>query len=418
MSNLVVQNRQGSTYKITFPDFPSFNVTPQNITINQEMGMQDVVELTFPRFSSFYMKALKTGAPVSIKWSNDKASTEWFGYVYDVKKNTVQSLNKPVIVRCIGSSLSLKEGGSKIWVSKTASDIVTEISKKFKLKPVVTAHKTIFSQQSLAGHTYWEKIQELAKRIGYVAHVHGTELHFHPLDKMIDKFMTIIPVMSYIDDALAPYANVKDQTLDVFRANIGDYSDMQEYSKKEKNIFGVDPITGKLYTAKSSSNTSGKNLRKDVKEPLFTQTVSTAVSGSKEMAQVIADAQAQFSKFVHSATGAGQGDPRIAPYRTIEVRGTGDDTDGYWVIKKVKHFITFDGRYEVDFSCMTDGRGLNKESVTRPSSAGSVPMRNLSEELATGSPSTPTSSKLSGPTTLVNQTNSGFKVTPRRWVGR
>lgn len=418
MTSNYVQGRYVSNYTVYFPDFPSFDVTPQNIKIHQEIGMQDVVELTYPRFSSFYIKALKTGVPIKIRFSNDKATSEWFGYVYDVKKTTNPSLGQPIIVRCIASSLALKEGGTKIWTSKTATDIVTEIAKKFKLKPVVTTHKTIFSQQSLSGHTYWEKVQELASRIGYAAHVTGTELHFHPLDVMIDKFMTVIPVMSLIDVSDPPYSNVLDQTLDSFRANLGDFSDAQDNKKKTKEVYGIDPLTAKFYSAKSSADKVGKNLRKDVRQPIFTQLVSTAVSGSKEMAQVVADAHAQFSRFVHSATGTGQGDPRIAPYKTMEVNGTGEDTDGYWVVKKATHFITHDGRYNVEFSCMTDGRGLNKSSVTRPSTAGEVPVRNVQQELATGSASTPTVTTLSSSTAMVNQTQSGFNVTPRRWAGR
>ena len=416
MTENTVQDRQGSSYSIVFPDFPSFDVTPQNVTITQEMGSQDIVELTYPRFSSFYIKALKTGVPVHIRWSNDSTSSKWVGYVYSVKKNTVQSLNQPIIVKCI-PSLNLKEGGSKIWTNKTAPDIVTEIAKKFKLTPVVTPNKVIFSQQSLSGHSYWEKIQELATRIGYVAHLNGAELHFHPLDKMIDRFMTTIPIMSYLDSALAPYASVKDQTLDVFRATLGDYTDAQDVTKKEKNVFGVDPLSATLYSASSSADTVGKNLRQNVTAPLFTQTLATFMSGSKEMAKVIADAQAQFSRFVNTATGAGQGHPLIGPYRTMELKGTGEDTDGYWITKKVVHFLSFDGRYEVEFSCMNDGRGLNKASATRPSTAGTVPTRNLAIELATGSSSTPTEYKLSAPTILVNQTQAGFKSNPRTWVG-
>ena len=70
----VVQSRTGSKFKVTFPDFPSWNVTPQNIKIYQETGKQDIVELTYPRFSEFYLKSLKTGVPVQIIWSNDKVS--------------------------------------------------------------------------------------------------------------------------------------------------------------------------------------------------------------------------------------------------------------------------------------------------------------------------------------------------------
>lgn len=417
MSNPVLQNRYGSKFKVSYPDFPTFDITPQSITITQNIGHQDVVEIVYPRFSSFYMKALRTGVPVQIQLSNDKAKETWVGYVLDAGKNTTSSLNVPVIVRCIGSSLSLKEGGSKIWINKTAPDIVAEIAKQFKLKPVVTPHKMIFSQQSMTGHTYWEKIQELASKIGYVAHMVGTELHFHPLDIMIDKFMTTIPTMSYIEDSMPPNSRVYDQTLDVFKAKFSDYSDMDMSTKRLKNVYGIDPVTAKFYSADSSSNSVGKNLKEDVRNPLFSEMLSTEISGSKEMAQILADAYAQFSRFVHHGHGSGQGDPRIAPHRTLELKGTGEDTDGFWVVKKAIHFITFDGRYTVEFWCHNDGRGKNKISVTRPSEAGSVPVRNIKEELATGGPSAPTSSRISAPASLIRQTDAGFSTTPRRWVG-
>lgn len=417
MVSELVQDRYSSNVTVTYPDFPTFDISPQNVQIFQEIGNHDVVEITYPRSSVFYLKALKTGAPVHIRWKNEKYTGEWFGYVSSSNKNTNPSLAQPIVVRCVSTSMALKEGGSKIWTNKTASDIVTELAKKYKLKPIVTPHKTIFSQQSLSGHTTWEKIQELATRIGYFAHANNTELHFHPIDIMIDKFMTVIPIMSYIDDSMPPYSKVKDQTLDVFRATLGDYSDAQEVTKKVKTVYGIDPLTAEFYSATSSADTVGKNLRTDVRKPIFEQVLSSAVSGSKEMAQVLADAHAQFSRFVNTAKGSGQGDPRISPYRTIEVRGVGDDIDGYWVVRKATHFITFDGRYTVEFSCMMDGRGVNKPSVTRPSNAGSVPVRNLTQELSTGTSTAPTYSRLSAPTTMINQTDSGFKVTPRRWVG-
>jgi hypothetical protein len=416
--NKAVQSRTGSRFKVTFPNFPSWDVTPQNVKIYQETGKQDIVELTYPRFSEFYLKSLKTGVPVQINWSNDKVSETFYGYVYDATSTVRQSLARPIIVRCIGASLSLKEGGNKIWKNKTAPDIVTEIAKSLKLKPVVSTHKMIFSQQSLAGHTRWEKIQELASRLGYVAHMNKTELHFHPIDKMIDKFMTTIPVMSFNNAYGNPYSEVLSQTLDVFKPRVGDFSDNRTFTRKEKILSGIDPVTGKSYTVNSSPNIVGKGLRKDTRDPIFKETLPYAITASQAMAQVIVDAHAQLSRFSIYAEGSGQGDPRIAPYRTIEVSGTGDSTDGFWVIKKAMHFLTFDGRYQVEFTCMTDGTGKNKASATRPSQAGLVPTRNVQQELITGGPSSPTSSKLSAPAPLITANAGGFKVTPTRWVGR
>lgn len=416
--NSAVQSRTGSKYKVLFPNFSSWTVTPQSIKIYQETGKQDVVELIYPRVSDFHLQSLKTGVPVEITWSNDKVSEKFYGYVYDASITTNQSLARPVVVRCIGASLSLKEGGNKIWKAKTAPDIVTDIAKSLKLKPFVTPHKMIFSQQSLAGHTRWEKIQELASRIGYVAQMNKTELHFHPIDKMLDKFMTTIPVLSFNNSYGSPYSETLSQTLDVFKPRVGDFSDSRSFSRKEKILSGVDPVTGKSYTVTSSPNKVGKSLRNDTRDPLFKETLPGAITASPAMAQVIVDAHAQLARFSIHSEGSGQGDPRIAPYRTVEITGTGESTDGFWVIKRVMHFLSFDGRYQVDFTCMTDGIGSNKASAVRPSQAGLVPTRNVQEELLTGAPSSPTSSKLSATAPLIKANAGGFKVTPTRWVGR
>lgn len=413
-----IQNRTGSRYTVTFPNFPSWTITPQTVKIVQETGQQDVVELTYPRFSNFYLKALKTGVPVEMRWSNDKVSETFYGYVYDGASSINQSLGRPVVIRCIGASLSLKESKQKIWKSKTAPDIVSEIAKMHKLKPVVTPHKLIFSQQSLVGHTYWEKIHELGKRIGYVAQLKGTELHFHPIDKMIDKFMTIIPIMSFNYSYGNAYSEVLSQTLDVFKPRVGDYSDNRDNRKTLKVLSGVDPVTGKSYSVTSSPNEVGSSLRSDTRDPLFKEILPGAITASPAMAQVIVDAHAQLSRFSIYAEGSGQGDPRIAPYRTIEVSGTGESTDGFWIVKKATHSLTFDGRYQVDFVCMTDGTGTNKSSPTRPSKAGSVPVRNVQEELTSGASSTPTSTKLNSSVPLVKENAGGFNVTPSRWTGK
>jgi hypothetical protein len=151
---------------------------------------------------------------------------------------------------------------------------------------------------------------------------------------------------------------------------------------------------------------------------LFKEVLSSSVSASPAVAKMIAEANANLSGFSILAEGTGQGNPNIAPYRTVEVRGTGSITDGYWVIKKVDHFVTWDGRYSVEFTCMTDGTGRNKASAFRPLNASTVPVRNIAHELTTGASSKPTSTRISAPATMVKETQSGYKITPRRWVGR
>lgn len=413
----IYQNRQGSSYKVTYPDFADFGAQPSYMTLLQEVGKQDIVELNYPFFNTFYQEALKTGVPVHIKWSNDKVSSDFFGYVYTVSSDVNQTLNKPFTVKCLGSGMALKESGNKVWTNKTASEIVTEIANKYKLKPKVTSSSVRFNQQSLVNHTYWEKVQELARRIGYVAQVMGTELHFHPIDTMINQFMTSIPTLFFTTSDTNTYAGTLSHTLDRFRPLVGDHSDKEAYKRRVKTVSGVDPITSMPYTVSASPNLVGKKLRTTTKDPLFNESLTTTISESYSMAKTFAEAHAQLSRLSILAEGAGQGDPRIAPYRTVEVQGTGSVTDGFWVIKKVEHSLTWDGRYSVEFVCMSDGVGANKSSAFRPEAA-TMGVRNVAYEMATGGNGRPTSSRISAVTPMIKNNSAGFKITPRRWVGR
>jgi hypothetical protein len=416
--NKAFQNRHGTRMFVDFPDFPTFAIPPRNFTLIQETGKHDIAEITFSSFNNFYYKALKTGVPVQITWVNEKGRGTFTGYVHSSSMKTQASIIRLVTIKCVGSSFVLKEGGTKIWRNKTASEIVTDLAKQAKLKPVITSSTIRFAQQSLIGHTYWEKIQELAHRIGYVAQVVGVELHFHPMDKMIDSFISSIPVLSYQDGDIDAPAVYEAQTLDMFKPLVGDLVEIGGHSRKDKTVFGIDPLTAKTYSSTSSPNTVGKNLRNNVKASLFKEYVPTRITDNATTGKAMSEAQAQLARWSIPADGSAQGDARIAPYRTVEINGTGDTSDGFWIITRAEHFITFDGRYNVEFKCVSDGTGGNKPSAFRPSKASVIPTRNIDYELATGAQSTPTSAKISSTIPLYNETQAGFNITPRRWVGR
>ena len=409
------QNRFGSKFDVNMPDFPSLKVQPKYIRIHQKRGQHYVVELFYERFSPFLMKGLKTGVPVTINWQNDKAKGKFFGYTSDVTHVSEQIIKRGIKVTCIAASFSLKEKKPKIWKNKTASEIVTDIAKTFKLKPVVTPTTIRFSQQSLAGITYWEKIKELADRHGYVFQVTETELHFHPVDKMIDKFMTVTPIMSFLNPYITPSSEFNGQTLDSFTPVLGDYVQGEGHQRTTKSVSGVDPLSAKpiIYTA--SPNKVGKQVRKTTKDPLFDSQETSVVIGSTQMAKAMADGKANLSRLSIPASGIGQGDPRIAPWRTIEVRGIDEVSNGYWVIDSAHHFIHIDGRYQIEFTCSTDGTGENKPSNTRPSRMGNSPVRNVKDEIGIKKQ---TKTKLSASSTMIKQSDVGFKIMPRKWVGR
>lgn len=411
------QHRFKSSFTISYPDFPSITNVARSFVLTQEMGKHDVMEIYYSKFSRVFFKALKTGVPIEITWKNDKVSKKFVGYTTDVSYVNTQELNRDVKITCIGTSYPLKNRKSKIWINKTASEIAVDIAKMFHLKPMVTPHPTRFTQQSMAGHSYWEKLNELATKIGYGLQVVGAELHFHPIDKMIDQFMTVIPTMSFKDPLQNPESSDIVPTLQYFEPTIGDHNENLDYSRSTNTVGGVDPLSGKPIKHQTSANQVGKKLRSNTKDPLFSTVETQTVIASPAMAKAMSEGRAQLGRFSITSKGIGQGDPRIAPWNTLDVRGTGETTDGFWVVKRAEHVVHTDGRYLVEFICVSDGVGSNKPSATRPSTSGVVPVRNIANELTETAPKKPTSTKLTAATTLVKQTEAGFQVTPRRWRG-
>jgi phage protein D len=410
------QLKYGNSFTCSFPDYPNFTTKPRSAVLYQEMGSHDILRMTFQYSSAFLIKTLTTGTPVQFTWSNDKVSKTFYGYVSHVTYPVSQILNRTVTIECTGASYPLKDKESKIWTNSTADEIAIDIAKKFNLNPIVTPSNIRYGQQSLAGHSYFEKLNELADRIGYAFQVLNTDLHFHPIDKMIDQFMTSIPVMSFKDPFTNNNAHTYVQTLNSFTSKLGDYVESDKNNRSTKVVAGVDPITSTPYTATSSPNKVGQSLRQTTKDPLFSQIEAGTVANSSAMAKSLSDAKAQLSRLAIPGMGEGQGDPRISPWGTVEIRGTGSSSDGYWIVKSAEHSIDLNGKYQVSFTCATDGINSNQPSVTRPVNAGITSAINVASSISTASNVKPKPTKLSSTAAMLSQSNTGFKILPRRWV--
>ena len=410
-----IQNRYANAFTVVFPDFPGFDQTPYSLTLTQSMGKHDVIEIFYNTINAAYLKTMSTGVAVEITWSNDAVSQTFVGYVSDLEYPTSSAIQKPLTITCLGASYPFKEKRQKIWKNATASEVATEIATFNKLKPVVTKSDIRFPQISFSGHSQWEKLQELAQSIGFACQVIGLELHFHPVDVIIDKFLTTIPVMAFLNPDITPMNQFASQTLDHFETVQGDFGNFRGNTKATKIVGGVDPLTGKIYKSTSSPTSVGKNLRAKNKDPLFFDIDTSTVIIDRLSSQSLANAKAQLARLSVPGYGFGQGDPRIAPWRTVEVRGTGEASDGFWIVSSAVHTLNADGKYSVEFECVTDGKGSNITSAFRPSSAGTVPTVNLTEAITTGA-NTPTTYKLSNSSPMVNQVSTGYNVVPRRWV--
>jgi len=235
------------------------------------------------------------------------------------------------------------------------------------------------------------------------------------VDDILKKPMGTMPKLFFENQYAPPFHAPIERTLDRFEPIASDYSEGTGPLRREKNIAGVDPITGKVYNA-TSSPTSSKSLRVKQSSVLFQEQGSTMVVNNQQAATNLAKAKSEDARLTTFAHFAGQGDPRLRPYNLTEVEGIDDIHDGVWVVESCTHTLSKTGSYICKGTLMADGTGPAKSVNSRQTSAGLVPVLNL-QDLEEGVPLVPTVPSLSSPASMFNETQSGYTLNSRRWVG-
>ena len=179
---------------------------------------------------------------------------------------------------------------------------------------------------------------------------------------------------------------------------------------------GVDPNSGALVTAEARPEDTIFGIRTSIGDSLFTEFRSDRVVDSEAMSLSLAKGSAELSRLSIPAKAKGQGDPRMRPYQSIYIQGTGTDTDGYWVIDEVKHTI-ISGDYNVDMTILVDGFGSLNESPARKSTAVSDKLVNITERIKTGTiQGDSRESKLKTYKAAILPSDNGYLSSPSRWV--
>ena len=311
-------------------------------------------------------RILKTGVPVKFAWKQGKRKMEWLGYVSSVSRKRGTEKNKPMKVLCVGASYPLKQRKTKTYKNKTVPEVAALIAKQNKLRFVGKNHARRFPQLAISGQSQWQWLHEHANKIGYAMYVQGTDLVFKPMDSLIKQFKKNSPRFEFWQDYIPKSAVIPDRTLDYVSILTGDNIEDDGPSRANKKSGGVNPITGKRFSASKSPNKTGKKLRKNVSQPLFDEFQSDQVAHDKPGAKEVAKAAAELARFNVNAMAGGTGDPRVHPYRVISVAGTGEDTDGYWLVRKVIHKISYSGFYDMELWVAIDGTGKNESEDKEP----------------------------------------------------
>lgn len=377
--------RKATSYTVQYPTVPSIKIQPKELTLTQKQKNHDVLVLEYYGTSLKNAKLLKTGVPIKFSWKQGSRKMEWLGYVSSVSRKSGTQKAKPMKVYCVGSSFVLKERKTKTYKNKTIPEVAAIIAKQNKLRFVGENHTRRFPQLVMAGHSQWEWLHEQANRIGYAMYVQGTNLVFRPVDKLIDEFSTDAPLMQMWNPSVPKQFSQIDRTLESVDVLVGENVESSNVARANKQVGGVDPVTSKSFTAKKTPTTTGSPVRTSVAATLFDEVRSDQVANFALDAKDAAEGAAQLARFNVPAKALGQGDPRIHPYRILYVEGTGEQTDGYWLVNEVVHKMSYVGFYNVELKIAIDGTEQNRKGPKRNGDKRVGGQINLKQLMATQS---------------------------------
>jgi hypothetical protein len=305
--------------------------------------------------------------------------------VSNISKVDAAQRTNLMTITCVAATFLMKQRSTRVFTDVRVTDVVEQLATEFGFNYVGgVPSEPVFPQLAIAGSSYWEWIQEQAKRIGYGVVVDGMNFVFKPLDKIIDLWFSDAPVLSIGNTGAAFNTQYLDRTLDYFKVLSGDNIEDTNDFRTIKNVGGVDPLTGKYYTENASPANSGASLRTSVADVLFSEYRTDRVAHSMSAAQALATGSAELARFNIPAKVKCQGDPRIRPFGTVFISGTGELTDGFWMVREAQHMFHKIGDYQMDVTIATDGLGDTQESAFRSRGANLVGTVNLNAALENG----------------------------------
>ena len=293
-----VQPKYKNKFNIEFPTLSLETTTPRTAVLYQEQYHHDILIVKFSETSPKWFSLLDTGIPVKFTWQQDNREQTWYGYVSHVTKDVVAQKTKEMQVRCIGSTFPLKERAARVFSNMTITEAVKTIVEEHGFRFFGNDSGRRFAQLSVAGHSYWEWIQEQAQRIGFAVVVDGLDFHFKEQDSYIDEHVGSLPVLNFGEGITGFDAQYAARTLDYFHVMKGDYVETDRPLSTNKVAGGVDAVTAISSTSKASPNTLGNSLRKNVNENLFSEYRSDQVATTAADAESAAKGAAKMSRFL------------------------------------------------------------------------------------------------------------------------
>jgi hypothetical protein len=317
--------------KVTFPNTTLQPQTIYSAVLKQNRYQHEMAILQFRDWDTQY-NVISSGSPVHIKFFGTFASRDFYGYVHHVNPTKTPGKNFSEVV-VIGASMVMKAPSQKVWVNKTADQVIKEIAAKHGFLAVTVPHPRVYPQISQTGHTDWEFMVRLAKQSGYSLRAENTEIYFQPHLDEYTKYRSQAP--KFIQ---RPQEHVDGSTLYSFHPTIGESLNFEDGTfKSAVAVSGVDRYATTRVSSTQQKRNNSTRLTSQVE--FFDRYDTHVVAPDPITAKHEAIAADDNNTFAYRATAVVLGEPDLRPDMPVYLDGIGGEHSGYWTILGTEHSI-------------------------------------------------------------------------------
>lgn len=353
-------------FRVSMPtvDIPRGRIDYLSLKVHQRILEHDTAVLRIRSVRTSWFKYFSSGAPIKITywagWNRSEKRT-FVGYVTRVRLVTAGDDNHyEREILCVSASRVLRETNQVTYSNRTPAEIVTEIGKKFRLD-VVTKQDGLRRETIVqSGETYWQFLNRLAKKTGYVLRPEGTTLFFLPLEDYARRYASVSPLIS----DYPTWTDGRRSDANVFEIDAWSGDVSRERLADEAVFASVDPVSGEVSFRAARPQAPGKKPSAKYRRYLS----SEAASHSAYDAQLLAKGAADNGLMAIDASLVVAGNVMLSPYRPVRVNLKDASLSGVWLVKEVTHTIRRDmqAEYYCDVTVSTDSvDGISRKSLTR-----------------------------------------------------
>lgn len=287
----------------------------------------------------------RSNTPVELTYGREGQVETFYGYVHHVEPYVERNAEHLTIV-CIGTGYPLKQRRQQMYRDKTITDVVREVAGRHKLDADIEPHTLRHSVIVQAGESDWEFLIRLAKEIGYVVYINGTQLRFHTRTRDLKGARNEAPRFKY-----SPPEETDQGEVRRFLSRIGETLPTAG-RRADRRAYGVDPRTAKVIEVRNNGELADV-LGVETADPFFDYYEQELVVHSRDDGEAALDGITEDNRFHITATAEVKGDVRVRQAMPVYFDQLPEDYGGYWFVHGVTHTIT-NNEYMLDLELGRD----------------------------------------------------------------